>query len=47
MMLSYIALTALADRIRADELAAVAAVLQAQVIRDFAPEWGNGAVVAA
>ncbi|MGD0107240.1 MAG: hypothetical protein ABSC06_24860 [Rhodopila sp.] len=47
MMLSYIALTALTDRIRADDLASVAAVLQAQVTRDFAPEWGAGAVVAA
>jgi hypothetical protein len=47
MINSYIALTSLTDRIRPDELAAVAAALQTQVLRDFAPEWGTGAVVAA
>ncbi len=47
MLPSYIALTALTDRIRADELAAVAAALQTQVTRDFAPEWGADAVIAA
>jgi hypothetical protein len=41
-----IALTALTDRIRADELAAVAAALQMQVLRDFEPEWGVRAVIA-
>jgi hypothetical protein len=47
MIPSYIALTTLTDRIRTDELAAVAAALQTQVVRDFAPEWGVGAVVGA
>jgi hypothetical protein len=47
MMPSYVALTTLTDRIRSDELAGVAAALQTQVMRDFAPEWGAGAVVAA
>jgi hypothetical protein len=47
MLPSYVALTTLTDRVRADELAAVAAALQTQVARDFAPEWGAGAVVAA
>jgi hypothetical protein len=47
MLPSYIALTTLTDRVRTDELAAVAAVLQTQVTRDFAPEWGAGAVVGA
>ena len=46
MINSYIALTSLTDRIRPDELAAVAAALQTQVLRDFSPEWGIGAVVA-
>jgi hypothetical protein len=47
MIHSYVALTALTDCIRSDELAAVAAALQTQVSRDFAPEWGINAVVAA
>jgi hypothetical protein len=47
MMPTCIALTALTGRIRMDELAAVAAVLQTQVTRDFVPEWGVDAVVAA
>jgi hypothetical protein len=47
MLPSYVALTTLTDRIRSDELAAAAAALQTQVMRDFAPEWGAGAVVAA
>jgi hypothetical protein len=47
MINAYIALTSLTDRIRSDELAAVAAALQTQVLRDFAPEWGAAAVVAA
>jgi hypothetical protein len=47
MIHAYVALTALTDCIRADELAAVAAALQTQVSRDFAPEWGINAVVAA
>jgi hypothetical protein len=47
MLHSYVALTALTDRIRAEELAAVAAALQTQIVRDFAPEWGVCAVVAA
>jgi hypothetical protein len=47
MLPSYVALTALTDRIRGDELAAVAAALQTQVTRDFAPAWGAPAVVAA
>ncbi|MEA2773191.1 MAG: hypothetical protein QOD93_6153 [Acetobacteraceae bacterium] len=44
---AYVGLTALTDRVRSDELAVVAAALQTQVMRDFAPEWGVGAVVAA
>jgi hypothetical protein len=44
---AFVALTALTERIRVDELAAVAAALQTQVTRDFAPEWGVVAVVAA
>lgn len=47
MMPTYIALTALTGQIRMDELAAVAAALQTQVTRDFAPEWGVSAVIAA
>jgi hypothetical protein len=47
MMHFYVALTALTDRVRAEELAAVAAALQTQVVRDFAPEWGATAVIAA
>jgi hypothetical protein len=47
MMASRIALTALTDQVRVDELARVAAALQTQVARDFAPEWGGCAVVAA
>jgi len=47
MLPSYIALTSLTDRIRADDLAIVAAALQTQAVRDFAPEWGVGAVVGA
>jgi hypothetical protein len=47
MIHSYVALTALTDRIRADELAAVAAALQTQIVRDFAPEWVASAVIAA
>lgn len=43
---AYVALTTLTDRVRADELAAVAAALQTQVARDFAPEWEAGAVIA-
>jgi hypothetical protein len=42
-----IALTALTDRIRMDELACVAAALQTQVTRDFVPAWGAGAIIAA
>lgn len=47
MLPSYVALTSLTDRIRADDLAVVAAALQTQVARDFAPEWGVSAVVGA
>ncbi|WP_158925996.1 hypothetical protein [Acidisphaera sp. S103] len=47
MLPSYVALTALTDRVRSDDLAVVAAALQTQVMRDFAPEWGAGAVVGA
>src|ERR1700733_14295340 len=47
MLPSYVALTTLTDRIRLDELAMVAAAFQTQVRRDFAPEWGADAVVAA
>jgi hypothetical protein len=47
MLPAYVALTALTDRIRPEQLAVVAAALQTQVTRDFAPEWGAGAVVAA
>jgi hypothetical protein len=44
---AYVALTTLTNRISCEELARVAAALQTQVTRDFAPEWGTGAVVAA
>ena len=43
----HVALTALTDRIQADELAAVAAALQTQIVRDFGPEWETGAVIGA
>jgi hypothetical protein len=47
-MLSYhIALTALTGLVRPDELGAVAATLQTQVTRDFFPEWGVNAIIAA
>lgn len=44
---SYVALATLSDRIQMEELAAVAAALQTQVVRDFAPEWNVSAVIAA
>jgi hypothetical protein len=47
MMPSCVALTTLTDRIRMDELMCVAAALQTQVTRDFAPLWGAGAVITA
>lgn len=47
MIQHYVALTTLTDRIGSEELAAVAAALQSQVLRDFAPEWGMVALVAA
>jgi hypothetical protein len=47
MMPAYIALTALTDRLRMEELACAAAALQTQVSRDFAPEWGAAAIIAA
>jgi hypothetical protein len=47
MMPAYIALTALTDRLRMDELACVVAALQTQVTRDFAPEWSTDAIIAA
>jgi hypothetical protein len=47
MIPSYVALIALTDKIRMDELAWVAAALQSQVIRDFAPLWHVTAVIAA
>ena len=47
MIQHYVALTTLTDRIFPEELAAVAAALQCQVSRDFAPEWGVSALVAA
>ncbi len=47
MMPTYVALTALTSQIRVEELTAVAAALQTQVMRDFAPQWGIGAVIAA
>ncbi|MDR3529617.1 MAG: hypothetical protein P4L90_03520 [Rhodopila sp.] len=47
MLPSYIALTALTDQIRMEELAWVAAALQTQVTRDFSPEWGARVVVTA
>ncbi len=46
-MPSYVALTTLTDRIRMEELACVAAALQTQVTRDFAPHWCATAVIAA
>jgi hypothetical protein len=47
MMPSYVGLTTLTGEIQPDELSAVAAALQIQVTRDFAPEWGATAVVSA
>ena len=47
MIQHYVALTSLTDRICPEQLAAVAAALQTQVLRDFAPEWGVAALVAA
>jgi hypothetical protein len=44
---SYVALTTLTGQIHTDELAGVAAALQTQVTRDFAPTWGATAVIAA
>ncbi len=43
----YIALTTPMGQVRRDELGAVAAALQAQVTRDFLPEWGVNALVVA
>jgi hypothetical protein len=43
----YIALTALTGQVRPDELGAVASALQTQVTRDFFPEWGVNAIIAA
>jgi hypothetical protein len=42
-----VALIALTEQIRAEELAWVAAALQSQVMRDFAPIWQINAVIAA
>jgi hypothetical protein len=47
MMPSYVALTTLTERIRMEELACVAAALQIQVTRDFAPHWNACAVISA
>jgi hypothetical protein len=47
MTASYVALTALTDQIRMEELARVAAALQRQVAGDFAPLWHANAVIAA
>jgi hypothetical protein len=47
MLTSYVALTALTDQITIEELARVAAALQIQVTRDFAPLWQIDAVIAA
>jgi hypothetical protein len=47
IMSCYIALTALTDRVCPNELAAAAAALQTQVLRDFFPEWGVSATVSA
>src|ERR1700712_1344786 len=47
MVPSYVGLTTLTGDIRPDQLAAVAAALQTQVLRDFAPEWGATAVISA
>jgi hypothetical protein len=47
MIPSYIALVALTDKIGEEELDRVAAALQSQVIRDFAPVWHVNAVIAA
>jgi hypothetical protein len=47
MLTSYVALTALTDQITIEELARVAAALQTQVTRDFAPLWQINAVIAA
>jgi hypothetical protein len=47
MVSYYIALTALTGQVRPDELGAAAAALQTQVTRDFFPEWGVNAIIAA
>jgi hypothetical protein len=47
MMPSYVGLTTLTGEIQPDELSAVAAALQIQVMRDFRPEWGATAMVSA
>ena len=47
MIHHYVAVTTLTDRICPEELAAVAAALQCQVLRDFAAEWGVSALVVA
>ena len=44
----HVALTALTDSLRADELAALPLPLcKCQITRDFAPEWGSAAIVGA
>lgn len=47
MIQHYVGLTTLSDRVRPEELAAIAAALQTQVMRDFEPEWGVAVLVAA
>lgn len=47
MIPAYVALTTLTDRVRLEELMTVGSALQTQVTRDFAPEWGRQAIVAA
>src|SRR3954452_17640920 len=46
-MPTFVALTVLTEVVCPDELAAVAAALQVQVMRDFLPEWGTSAIVSA
>jgi hypothetical protein len=47
MIPSFVVLVALTDKIRVEKLARVAAALQCQVTRDFAPVWHANAVISA
>ena len=47
MTLCHVAVTTHKKQIGLEELVRVAAALQTQILRDFAPEWGTQAVVIA